>query len=104
MYSYYQGIEKNKVDIDPKTIGIKRDLRAISIPKKYEGLKNKTKLAEHVANLGLEALSGKKGMFYDGLLYSASLILWHLNIESSLSSASEKVRSTLDSANTVERL
>ena len=104
MYSYYQGIEKNKVDIDPKIIGIDSDLRAIAVPKNLEGTKNRDFLAKHVANLGMEALAGERGMFYNGLLYSASLILWHLEREESLSAASEKVRAVLDSASTIKRV
>ena len=104
MYSYFQGIEKNKVDIDPKAIGIQSDLRAIPIPKNLEGSENRDNLAKHVANLGVEALAGKKGMFYNGLLYSASLILWHLETEDSIMAASERVRLVLDSAKSLDRI
>ena len=104
MYSYYQDLEKKKVEINPKELGIQSDLRAIAIPKKLEGVDKRDILAKHVANLGMDALSGEKGMFYDGLLYSATLILWHLEIEKSIIEASEKVRTVLDSARSIERL
>ena len=104
IYSYYQGIEKNKVDLEPKAIGIESDLRAIQVPKNLERRENIGNLAKYVADLGLEALAGKKGMFYDGLLYSASLILWHLEIEDSILAASERVRIVLDSAESVNRV
>ena len=104
MYSYYKGIEKNKVDLEPKAIGIESDLRAIQVPKNLERRENKCNLAKHVANLGLEALAGKKGMFYDGLLYSASLIIWHLEIEDSILNASERVRVILDSGKSIDRV
>ena len=104
MYSYYEGVEKDKVDIDPKKIGVIQELRAIGVPKKLEGSVQQSSLAKYVSNLGLEALSGDKGMFYDGLVYSASLILWHLGREKSLLSASEKVRSVLDSSKALERM
>ena len=104
MYSYYEGAEKDRVDIDPKKIGVMQELRAIGVPKKLEGSVQKSSLAKYVSNLGLEALSGDKGMFYDGLVYSASLILWHLGREKSLLSASEKVRSVLDSSRVLKRM
>jgi len=104
MYSYYEGVEKDKVDIDPKKIGVIQELRAIGVPKKLEGSTQQSSLAKYVSNLGLEALSGDKGMFYDGLVYSASLILWHLGREKSLLSASEKVRSVLDSSRVLKRM
>jgi len=104
MYSYYGGVEKDKVDIDPKKIGVMQEFRAIEIPKNLEGETKKSSLAKYVADLGSEALSGKKGIFYDGLVYSASLILWHLEVEKTLALASEKVRSVLDSSKAIERL
>ena len=104
MYSYYDGAEKDKVDIDPKKIGVTQEFRAIEIPKNLEGETKKSSLAKYVADLGSEALSGKKGIFYDGLVYSASLILWHLKDEKTLALASEKVRSVLDSSKAIERL
>jgi anthranilate phosphoribosyltransferase len=104
MVSYFKGEEKDRVDIDPKVIGINRELRAISFPKEFEGLKNRDSLATYVAELGQSALSGKEGMFYDGLVYSASLILWHIGEEKTLLSASEKVRATLDSSNVLDRI
>ena len=104
MYSYYKGIEKNKVDLEPKAIGVESALRSIAVPKHLEGKDNRDELAKHVANIGMEALSGKKGLFYDGLVYTASLILWHLGSETSFVLASEKVRNALDSARILERI
>ncbi len=104
MYSYYDGAEKDKVDIDPKKIGVTQEFRAIEIPKNLEGETKKSSLAKYVVDLGSEALSGKKGIFYDGLVYSASLILWHLKDEKTLTLVSEKVRSVLDSSKAIERL
>ncbi len=104
MVSYHKGEEKDRVDIDPKTIGIHRELRAISFPKEFESPQNRNSLATYVAELGQSALSGKEGMFYDGLVYSASLILWHIGEEKTLLAASEKVRAVLDSSNALARI
>ena len=78
MISYHKGIEKARVDIDPKLLGINSELRAIGLPKEFENGIERDLLAEYTVNLGRSALSGESGMFYDGLVYSASLILWHL--------------------------
>ncbi len=43
-------------------------------------------------------------MFYDGLVYSASLILWHVGSEETLLSASEKVRGVLDASSALNRI
>ena len=79
-------------------------MRAIQVPKNLERRENKGNLAKHVTALGLEALAGKKGMFYDGLLYSVSLIIWHLEIEDSILNASERVRCILDSGKSLDRV
>tara|TARA_B110000238_G_scaffold52897_1_gene57756 strand:- start:195 stop:449 length:255 start_codon:yes stop_codon:yes gene_type:complete len=73
-------------------------------PKEFESPQNRNSLATYVAELGQSALSGKEGIFYDGLVYSASLILWHIGMEKTLLSASEKVRGVLDSSNVLNRI
>ena len=104
MFSYYQGVEKDRVEIDPKLFGINRKLRSIAFPKRFENGKERDLLAEYVVDLGRSALSGQSGMFYDGLVYSASLILWHLRKSKSLQVASEKVREVLNSGKALNRL
>jgi len=61
-------------------------------------------LAEYTVKLGRSALSGEQGMFYDGLVLSASLILWHTKKSDSLADAAKIVRSTLDSGKVLNRL
>jgi len=43
-------------------------------------------------------------MFYDGLVYSASLILWHLKQSKTLPEAAERVREVLNSGRALNRL
>ena len=104
MISYHKGVEKARVDIDPKLLGINSELRAIGIPKEFENGIEKDLLAEYTVNLGRSALSGESGMFYDGLVYSASLILWHLRKSKSLPIASDRVREVLNSGKALNRL
>ena len=104
MISYHKGVEKARVDIDPKLLGINSELRAIALPKEFENGIEKDLLAEYVVNLGRSALSGESGMFYDGLVYSASLILWHIGKSKTLLSAAERVREVLNSGKALTRL
>jgi len=43
-------------------------------------------------------------MFYDGLVLSASLVLWHTKKAKTLSEAAEMVRNVLDSKKVLDRL
>ena len=104
MISYHKGVEKARVDIDPKLLGINSELRAIGLPKEFENGIEKDLLAEYTVNLGRSALSGESGMFYDGLVYSASLILWHIGKSKTLPSAAERVREVLNSGKALTRL
>ena len=104
MISYHRGVEKAKVDIDPKLLGIRSELRAIAFPKRLESGKERALLAEHTVNLGQSALSGESGLFYDGLVYAASLILWHLKQSKTLPEAAERVREVLNSGRALKRL
>ena len=104
MISYHKGVEKARVDIDPKLLGINSELRAIALPKEFENGIEKDLLAEYIVNLGRSALSGESGMFYDGLVYSASLILWHIGKSKTLPSAAERVREVLNSGKALTRL
>jgi anthranilate phosphoribosyltransferase len=104
MISYVGEVEKARVEIDPKAMGIEQVLRAIAFPKNMTPENNKTALAEHTVALGRAALSGERGMFYDGLVYTASLIMWHLEKFKDLSNSAECVREVLDSARVLKRL
>ena len=104
MISYHKGVEKAQVDIDPKLLGINSELRAIAFPKRFENGKERVLLAEYTVNLGHSALSGETGIFYDGLVYSASLILWHLKQAKTLPAAAERVREVLNSGRALNRL
>jgi anthranilate phosphoribosyltransferase len=104
MISYHRGVEKAKVDIDPKLLGINSELRAIALPKRFENGKERDLLAKYVVDLGRSALSGELGMFYDGLVYSASLILWHIGKSETLPLAAERVREVLNSGKALNRL
>jgi anthranilate phosphoribosyltransferase len=104
MISYYKGVEKARVETDPKLLGINSELRAIAFPKEFENGIERDLLAEYTVNLGCSALSGESGMFYDSLVYSASLILWHVNKKNSIEESASMVRQALDSGRVLKRL
>jgi anthranilate phosphoribosyltransferase len=104
MISYHKGVEKARVETDPKLLGINSELRAIAFPKEFENGIERDLLAEYTVNLGCSALSGESGMFYDSLVYSASLILWHVNKKNSIEESASMVRQALDSGRVLKRL
>ena len=104
MVSYQGLIEQDRVDINPKSLGIEQELRAISFPDKLDVHGDIKALADYTVKLGKSALSGDKGLFYDGLVLAASLILWHTKKADSLVEAAETTRTVLDSGKALNRL
>lgn len=104
MISYEGDIERDRVDIEPSSLGIEQDMRAISFPAEMDVHNDIPALAEHTVRLGKAALSGEKGMFYDGLVLAASLVMWHTKKSNSLESAADLVRVALDSGKVLNRL
>ncbi|MDC9727445.1 MAG: anthranilate phosphoribosyltransferase [Candidatus Thioglobus sp.] len=101
----YEGIEeKDRVDIEPASLGIEQDMRAISFPAELDVHNDIEALADYTVKLGKAALSGEQGMFYDGLVLSASLVLWHTKKADSLVEAAEMTRTVLDSGKALNRL
>ncbi|MDB3893843.1 anthranilate phosphoribosyltransferase [Candidatus Thioglobus sp.] len=104
MVSYEGNVEKDRVDIEPASLGIDQDMRAISFPDDMDVHKDIPALAQYTVKLGKAALAGEKSMFYDGLVLSASLILWHTKKAQTLPEAAEMVRTVLDSKKALDRL
>ncbi len=103
MISYQGLVEKDRIDIDPKSLGINQDMRAISFPSELDVHNDLKALADYTVKLGKSALSGEKGLFYDGLVLTASLILWHTKKVSSLVEAAHITRAVLDSGKALNR-
>ncbi|SGZ92592.1 Anthranilate phosphoribosyltransferase [Bathymodiolus thermophilus thioautotrophic gill symbiont] len=104
MISYQGSTEQGRVDIDPKSLGIEQTLRAIVFPEGLSVENDLEKLAQHTVDLGKAALAGEKGLFYDGLVLAASLVLWHTKKATSLALAAEMTRATLDAGTALKRL
>jgi anthranilate phosphoribosyltransferase len=104
MISYAGTEEKGRIDIEPKALGIQQNMRAISFPEGLSVDNDIKTLAMHTVELGKAALSGEKGMFYDALVLSASLIIWHTQKTNTLKEASDWVRQTLNSGKALNRI
>lgn len=101
----YEGVEeKDRVDIEPTSLGIEQDMRAISFPAELDVHNDIEVLADYTVKLGKAALSGERGMFYDGLVLSASLVLWHTKKVAKLEEAAQMVRAVLDSGKALDRI
>lgn len=102
-YYYHGEQELDSIEYSPQTLGIEQKTRAVSLPEaNWTTPKNNFEMANAAAKLGLAALSGKSGPSYDALLYSASLILWHVKKYQSIESATKAVRQVLNSGKALE--
>jgi anthranilate phosphoribosyltransferase len=102
--SHQENHKQQNININPLSLNINRNVRAISLPKKFRIENNISAIADYTAKLGKLALSGESGEFYDSLVLSASLILWHLKKVKSIEDGAEQVRFVLNSGKAIKRL
>lgn len=113
-FNYHQMGEEQAFNIDPGTLGIEQQVRAVPLP---EDLPTAARPSDEIAvavdvpataraaaQAGLAALEGADGPTYDSLVYGAALVLWHLGRERSLPAAAERARAALDSGAAARRL
>ena len=113
-FAYHDMGEEQPVDIDPSSIGIQQDVRAVPLP---DNLPEATQTVDEVAltvnveaaakaaaDAGMAALKGEKGATYDSLVYVGAITLQHLGKHADLQSAAEQVRSVLDSGAAAARI
>lgn len=109
----YQGSgEEQEVDIQPESLGIRQELRAVPLPEDLPGYRRKNDgaasgvdaaaIAAAAARQGIEALEGNKGPTFDALVYGAALCLWHLGRSSSLPEAADRVGDVLRSGTALD--
>jgi len=97
-YYYHDNEELTEIAHNPEELGIRQENRSVNLPdESWATPTNNKQIAMATAKLGLEALAGVKGPTYDALVYSASLILWHVKKISSIANAASEVRKVLDS-------
>ena len=113
-FAYRDMGEEQPVDIDPGSIGIQQDVRAVPLP---DNLPQATQTVDEVAltvnvaaaakaaaDAGMAALKGEKGATYDSLVYVGAITLQHLGKHADLQSAADQVRSVLDSGAATARI
>jgi len=110
-FRYWEQNEDQVFETDPLDLGINQDSRMIPIPKELLPKRdrafgpdiNNNKIAKMAAKEGIMALKGNKNATNDALVYSASLVLWHLGLYNSVKEAALIVRDTLSSGKVAER-
>ena len=119
--------EKDRVDeegeglvetaLDPRTLGIRRDVRAVPLPatlaERAEGSVRSVRapddpfaraLAVHAADVGLAALGGEPGEARDALVYGGAVALLGAGATATLEDGAERVRAALDDGSARARL
>lgn len=99
----YGGIaDGQSIDLHPNECNISRDQRAQPVPDYLLAGANSLSIeamdsaAQQSAQLGIAALKGGNGYTRDSVIYTSAVILKHLGIHQSLSSAADAVRIVLD--------
>lgn len=111
---YHDCGEEQQLDSNPVELGIEQDVRAAPLPEHLQKAARPgdeisiavdiDALAKATAEAGLEALEGKAGAVYDGLVYAGALTLHHLRRAGSLREAADAVRAVLDNGEALARL
>lgn len=112
-FHYHDKGSEIEVAVDPVTLGIQQDVRAVPLP----GVITTTEGADEIvaaidisataraaAEAGLAALKGNKGAFYDSLVLSGAIILHHVGKATTLVDAAAQIRAVLDSGNAANRV
>jgi len=106
LFYYRDKGEEQQRDLDPVSLGIKQETRAVTLPKDLPQVEqadnianpfNADAAAERAAQAGMAALKGEKGPAYDSLVYAGAITLFHLGRADSLEAGAEQIRNVLDS-------
>ncbi len=105
-YFEYLGLEGDlkEINITPEDAAISQKQRCLPVPDSVtetdengEPVVDVEALSKYSAQSGLEALDGKSGLALDGLIYSAAIMLRHLEKADSLKSAADTVQKVIAS-------
>ena len=112
-FQYHDMGPEIEVAIDPATLGIQQEVRAVPLPGSVATAEGEDEIvaaidisatARAAAEAGMLALQGNKGAFYDSLVLSGSIVLHHVGKAASLADAATQIRAVLDSGRAVKRL
>lgn len=113
-YFYYHDMgPESEVAIDPATLGIQQEVRAVPLPGSVTGAEGEDEIvaaidihatARAAAEAGMLALQGNKGAFYDALVLSGAIVLHHVGKAASVADAAAQIRAVLDSGRAAKRV
>jgi anthranilate phosphoribosyltransferase len=113
-FHYHDMGEEQPVEVDPASIGIQQELRAVPLPDDLPAAEhagddialtvNVRAAAQAAADAGMAALKGQKGATYDSLVYAGALILQHVGKAPDLKSAADRIRAVLDAGSAAARV
>jgi anthranilate phosphoribosyltransferase len=112
-FQYHDKGPESEVSIDPVTLGIKQEVRAVPLPGSVVTAEGEDEIvaaidipatARAAAEAGKLALQGAKGAFYDSLVLSGAIVLHHVGKAASLADAAAQIRAVLDSGRAAKRV
>lgn len=112
-FHYHDKGPEIEVAIDPTTLGIQQDVRAVPLPGSVATADGEDEIVAAIdipatarasAEAGMLALNGNKGAFYDSLVLSGAIVLQHVGKASSLADAATQIRAVLDSGRAAKRV
>jgi len=106
-----------EVDIEPESLGLRRDYRAADIPEDMRAADANQQTADRVglkydigeysracANAGVDALKGQAGAAHDAIVFGSALALWHTGQATSAEEGAKQAREAIDSGAAFDRL
>ena len=112
-FQYHDMGPESSVEIDPVSLGIQQDVRAVPLPGSVVTAEGADEIvaaidipatARAAAAAGMLALQGNKGAFYDSLVLSGAIVLHHVGKATSLADAAAQIRTVLDSGRAAKRV
>jgi len=111
-FQYHEMGPESEVAIDPASLGIQQDMRAVPLPGSVATAEGEDEIvaaidihatARAAAEAGMLALQGSEGAFYDSLVLGGAIVLHHAGKAASLADAAAQIRAVLDSGRAVKR-
>ncbi|MFT5219487.1 MAG: anthranilate phosphoribosyltransferase [Planctomycetota bacterium] len=107
-YCYRSGQEDEFIDLDPATLGITEETRAIPLPNRLKSLEDGDATAKEnaiatAARIGIAALQNEKGIARNSIIYGAAISLFHLQKFETLAQAAEAADKAISSGDAYDK-
>lgn len=111
-FEYYDGGDEQERELDPVSLGITADTRAVPVPEDLPKADQADALAAGVdlqafskvaAESGLAALDGQKNTSRECLAFAGAIVLKHLNKAETLEAGTDMIRAVLDNGSAMAR-